>query len=362
LDATPQQEPSGLPNPLPSNKDRSGGLLACGVIEIIIGALAALAIPLVLLAALLARKTTGATAPAGSYFLSVTSYAVISAVLITLGIGSIRAQTWARALNLIVSWIWLAAGILMTILITAVLPAAFRQGFNRAAAMNANTPPPPMVFVAVILTFMIVLFAVFLVVLPLVFVLFFGRKDVEETCRRRDPVERWTDRCPLPVLALSLMFASASPYYLLMSVTFPMVPFFGKYLTGIPGGLGCVVLAGLDAFLAFSLFRLQLAGWWIAMGSLVVRSVSAAITFGRGDLLRAYSRMGWKQPQLDLMNSSPLFRSGVMLWWGFGFTLIFAGYLLWTKRYFAAAPIAAPTPPEISQPPADSGDRAAGSY
>jgi hypothetical protein len=67
---------------------------------------------------------------------------------------------------------------------------------------------------------------------------------------------------------------------------------------------------------------------------LSVRALSAAITFRRGDLLSAYSRMGWKQSQLEAMSSSATFRSGAFLWWGFAFILLFLGYLLWTKRYF----------------------------
>ena len=87
---------------------------------------------------------------------------------------------------------------------------------------------------AVIITLVIVFCAFFLVLVPIAFVVFYGRKDVADTCRRRDPVERWTDRTPLPVLGASVGFSSGSVYLLLIGLTTPMFPFFGRYLTGIP--------------------------------------------------------------------------------------------------------------------------------
>lgn len=311
--------------------------MACGIVQIICGGFAALAIPFVLLGALLARKTTGVALPAGTYMMTIVSYTFTAAVLITLGVGSIQARRWARALSLVLSWVWLLGGISITVVITAILPASFMEGFRRAASLNPSAPPPPTIFIAVILTLMIVFFAVFLVVLPLGLVLFYSRKDVEETCKRRDPVERWTDRCPLPVLAVSLLFACASPYHLLSSFTAPLVPFFGHYLTGVPGAVGCLVLFALDAFLALSFFRLRLTGWWVAVAALILRSISAAITNFRGNLLQAYSKMGWGQSQLEAMGSNPVFRSGMILWWSFGFTVLFLGYVIWLRRYFPSA-------------------------
>lgn len=328
--------PPSTAQPVPPSDyhDRRGGLLASGIILILSGGLVALVIPLVLLGAVMTRKATGSAMPVGSYFLSIITYSFLAVLLVTLGIGSIQVRRWARALVLIVSSVWLAGGILVTVLITAILPASFMMGVRQSASMNPNAPSPPAALIAVILTFIIVLFAVFLIVLPLALVLFYPTNNVAETFHHRDPQQRWTDRCPLPVLAISLLFACASPYYLFMTFTTPLFPFFGRYLTGVPGGIGCALLSGLDAYLAFSLFRLQLAGWWIAVGSIVLRSVSAAITFRRADLLQAYSRMGWKGPQLQSMGSSPIFRSGVILWWSLAFMLLFLGYVVWLKKYF----------------------------
>jgi len=321
----------------PSYRDRSTGLQVFGVIQIILGALVALFIPLVLLGAVMSRKMTGSVMPMGTYLMTCLTYGALAIMLVTLGIGSIRARRWAWALTLILSWFWLIIGVLATVLITAVLPSSFATGLRKAAVANPGAGELPTGVTAVILTFVIVLFAVFLIAIPLAFVLFYRRKDVEATCKRRDPVERWTDRCPLPVLAASLIFAGAAPYYLFLSFTTPLVPFFGKYLTGVPGAIGCLVLAAVDAFLAVWFFRVRLLGWWVGIVSLALRIISAAITFARGDLLQAYSRLGWKQAQLEVMSRSPVLRGHIVLWWSLVYLLVVLGYMVWIKRYFQVA-------------------------
>ncbi len=320
----------------PTFRDRSTGLQVFGVILIVLGAMAALGIPLMLLGAVVSRKATGAAMPLGTYALNCLTYGALALGLVTLGVGSIRRRRWARALTLITAWISLAMGVLVTILMTAVMPSAFAVGFRQAAARNPNVVPLPAGVMAVILTIVIVMFAVFFIVLPLVFVLFYRRSDVEETCRLHDPVERWTDRCPLPVLAASLIFGFAGPYYLFMVVTTPLIPFFGKWLTGLPGIAGCLIFAGLDVYLAVSFFRIQLVGWWIAITTLAVRGLSAAITYRRGDLFGAYSRLGWKPSQVQAMSANPMIRGHVILWWGLGYIVIFLGYIVYLHRYFSA--------------------------
>ncbi|HLW84361.1 MAG TPA: hypothetical protein VKR60_04045 [Candidatus Sulfotelmatobacter sp.] len=335
-------------------KDRSTGLIIYGIVEIALGGMAALAIPFMLLSAVFARKIPGGAMPAGTYVSGICSYSFAAAALVTLGIGSIRARRWARALNLILSWFWLTVGIVATAAMTAFMPSIFAAAFRKAAEQNPNAPSMPTGVAAVILTVVIVFFSIFLVLLPFAFLLFFRRKDVEETCKRRDPVERWTDRCPLPVLAMSLLFGCGAVYYLLLAVTTPLMPFFGRYLTGLVGAAALVVVAAIDGFLAVSLYRLRLAGWWTAMGVQTLRMISAAFTFRHADLLQVYSKMGWSDTQLQQMSANPVLRNGSgMLWWTLPFMLLFLGYLIWIKRYFGAPgePAAAePRTPYLSSP------------
>ncbi len=333
----------------PSYRDRSGGLLGFGIVQIILGGLAALGIPLMLLSALLSRRVNGGL-PAGSYILAVITYGLAAIGLVTLGIGSIRARRWARAVTLVTAWIWLLTGIVATIVVTGILPSTFSRAFRRAAAANPNGPAMPVGVMAVVLTIMIVMFAVFFVLLPLLFVLFYRKPDVEETVKHRDPVSRWTDRCPLPVLAASLLCAWSGLYLGLLSFSAPLIPFFGKFLTGIPGALGCLAFALLSGYLAYSLFRLYLAGWWIAVSALALQAISSALTYAHGNLLQAYSRLGWNDTQLQMMSANPMFNSHVMGLWRVASLLVGLVYLLWIRRYFADSPTentAAPMPSTI---------------
>jgi len=338
------------PGPTPDYKDRSTGLIVFGIIEILGGFLCALGIPFMLLSLALGRRAGGAM-PVGNIVMIVVTYAALAAILITLGIGSTMAKRWARALNLILSWIWVIFGIMVTVIIIAVMPSAFLTAMRTAAQRDPNAGSAPPGLMAVILTFMIVMMAIFLVVVPLVFLLFYRSRNVAETVRHRDPVERWTDRVPLPVLAFSLMAACGAAYYLLVGVTTPLFPFFGRYLTGNPGRLAFVLFAALDVYIAISFFRLKVSGWWVAVISAVFRVVSAVITFRRADLMEAYVRMGWSHKQLEAMQNNPVMRSGSIMWWSLLAMVAHVGFLVWLKRYFhAAPPPQGITTPETSTP------------
>jgi hypothetical protein len=133
----------------------------------------------------------------------------------------------------------------------------------------------------------------------------------------------------------------------LLAITAPFMPFFGRYLTGPAGAV--LVVAAVDALLSFSLYRLRLAGWWIAICALALRMISAILAFRRADLLHAYSKMGWSDTQVQQMSANPAFRRGaMMLWWSVAFLVLFIGYMLWIKRYFRRA--AAPTAAEPEMP------------
>ncbi len=235
----------------------------------------------------------------------------------------------AQALSLILSYIWLISGSLIVVLITAVMPIAMRVGMQQAG--NKDLPTGVM---AVILTIGIAFAALFLIVLPIAFLVFYSQQDVRETCRHHDPVERWTDRCPLPVLAMSLLFASGAFYYGLTGLAKPLLPFFGIYLVGIRGTMGLLLLAALEAYFSRAFFQLKPTGWWIAVVTRGLFLTSAIITAVRSNLMDAYVKMGMSSQQLRQLNSSPLTHSKAILFFGLSFTLLFYGYLLWLKKYF----------------------------
>lgn len=324
--------------------DRSTGLVIFGVFQIILGLMAAVMVPLIGLSAFLSRAAPGGGMRAGQIVSSAGVYLFAAGVLVALGVGSVQAKRWARALTLVISWYWMIVGFLVTVLLTAVLPVMMR-GVLRAQ-QNASAAPSGNIstgVMAVVLTVMIVACAFFAVVVPLVFVVFYSRKNVEETCRYRNPGESWTDRTPLPVLGASVILGIGALYLLLVGVTTPMFPFFGRYLTGLGGAAGLFLVAALDTYLSVALFRLKAAAWWIAVFSTAARLLSMILTFGRADMLQAYSKIGMSGEQLRMMQANPIFHSHVILWWGLVSLFVFFGYLLWLKRYFRL-PVVPPQP------------------
>jgi hypothetical protein len=340
------------PPDAPPYRDRGTGLMIFGVVQIVLGLLAALMIPFVALGAFMSRLAPGGSMRPGQLISGVATYAFLAAALVGLGIGSVQTKRWAHALTLVTSWYGLITGTLITILMTALLPVAMRGALAQAQqkAPTASSPALSTGIVAVIVTVIILFAAFFLVMLPIAFVVFYGRKDVAETVRSRDPNERWTDRAPVPVLGASVVLFIGAVYMLVVGLTTPLFPFFGRYLTGIPAAACFIVTAGLDFYLAIALFRLQTSGWWIAVVAAPLRLLSMILTYSKADLMQAYAKVGMSDQQLLMLNSSPMFRGHVFLWWGLMSLVIFLGYLLWLKRYFKARPSELAHPAQLNFP------------
>jgi len=97
-------------------RDRSAGLVFFGIVEILLGGLTALLIPLMVIAAMVGSQR-GASSSTDLRFIlpNLVIYAMIAGVFIWLGIGSIRARRWARELMLVISWLWLVTGVVAMI-------------------------------------------------------------------------------------------------------------------------------------------------------------------------------------------------------------------------------------------------------
>jgi hypothetical protein len=118
---------------LPDYKDRSTGLMVFGILTLLLGCLAGLFVSLMLVGQMAAAKAPNA--PPANYAAilpAIGIYGGLAVALIWLGIGSIMARRWARALLLIFSWSWLIMGICMT----AVMP------FSWASRWQTSRPTP----------------------------------------------------------------------------------------------------------------------------------------------------------------------------------------------------------------------------
>jgi hypothetical protein len=176
---------------------------------------------------------------------------------------------------------------------------------------------------------------VFYVIIPAVLVLFYGGKNVKATCEFRDSQVRWTDKCPLPVLALSLLFGLWAVSMLFCGCYGWTVPFFGFIATGIKGAAIALVGMLLFGYVARGLYKLSIKAWWCAVLLTVLCGLSTVITFSRVSLLDFYQKMNFPQQQLDIIKQYGMPDTSTMVLF-FGLWVVgFLAYLLYTKKYFA---------------------------
>ena len=184
-----------------------------------------------------------------------------------------------------------------------------------------------------------VVLGVIYVILPCAWVLFYHSRHVKATCEAYDPIVRWTDRCPLPVIAVSLWLAFSAPMMLMMAVVYKgILPVFGSFVVGPAGSVLCVLLALLMGYSAWAFYKLDRRGWWIVVLSVVIFSVSAFITYSQHDLMELYALMGYGKEQLAQLQMFTFVKGQTMAWASLCGAVPLLGYLIYLRRFFPAAP------------------------
>ncbi len=310
-------------------KDMKTGLMVFGILQIILGGFCALMVPFMvfgMIASAFLDKSSAAAMSPTMMIPAVLFYVLLAAWCISMGIGSIKARRWARALLLVTSWIWLVGGIVGFIYLLLFMPDMFeKMGENEQMPAGA----------ALIAKYVVMVFmAVFYVIIPTVLILFYGSKNVKATCEFRDTKVRWTDKCPLPVLALSLMFGFWAVSMLSMGLYGWTIPFFGFILSGVKGAAVVLVAMLLLVYVAWGTYRLTIKGWWCAVLLVVGWSVSAVVTFSRVSMLDYYEKMNFPEQQLDAIKQYSIPQGNSMVLFCGLWLVGFLGYLLYTRRYF----------------------------
>jgi hypothetical protein len=316
---------------LPTYKDRSTGLIVFGILTILLGCMAGLLILLMLVGQAAAAYTNAPPTPLSAILPAMFIYVVLAVALVWLGIGSVKARRWARALLLIFSWSWLVMGLIALVSMVFILPTVLA---NIHASATPGQPAMPAATIGVIMVFTGLMLGVFFIIVPAVWIFFYNSRNVKATCEMRDPVTRWTDACPLPVLALCLWLLFSVPMMLFMPVMgHGVMPFFGMFLTGLPGALLCLALAALWACAAWLLYKLDVRGWWLILIAMVVFMASALLTYSRHDMIEMYQLMGFPQAQIDQIKQIGLLTGNRMAWMTTFSMLPFLGYILFIKKY-----------------------------
>jgi hypothetical protein len=208
-------------------------------------------------------------------------YAGLAVLLVSLGVGSVLPRRWVRPLVLYVGTLWILGGVLLLAVIAGI-----------AATMGLSTtigdPDAESTIGVLDSPAMVVLLCGFLVAVYIVFpgalLWFHRRRALKEALERLDPVPRWTDRCPAPVLSLALSLAISA----LLCVPFARgpLPLFGWTLTGAAAAVVMLVIAAALAALAVATYRLSPAGWWGSLAAVVALTIVSVDMSFRFDLAR----------------------------------------------------------------------------
>jgi hypothetical protein len=311
-------------------KDRKTGLVVFGILQIILGGFCALAVPFMVMGMIASAALRNSSAPPINTSMMIPGilFYVLAAVwFIWMGIGSLKARRWARALILVSSWLWLICGTGGLIVMLLLMPGMY----DRMGQSGQIPPGAAAVMKCVMMGFM----TVFYVIIPAVLVLFYGSKNVKATCEFRDSQVRWTDKCPLPVLAVSLLFGVWAVSMLSLGAYGWTIPFFGFIATGIKGAAIALVGMLLYGYVALGLYKLSIKAWWCAVLLTILWSLSTAITFSRVSLLDFYQKMNFPQQQLEIIKQCGMPQTSIVALF-FGLWVVgFLVYLLYTKKYFA---------------------------
>ena len=312
--------------------DRSTGLMLFGIFQVLLGCLCGLMGLMMAVVAVLGPMPgapQGAAADARSVIPAAVIYLVLGVLFVCLGVGSIRARRWAWTLTVVLSWMWLVMGVI------SLLGFLLFAGSMMTSAMSqqANVPPEVLLVIRVMTG---VILACIYILLPGVFLIFYQRESVRGTCLRRDPQPRWTDRCSMPVLALSLLMAFSAVSMSWTLVYGPVMPLCGSYVTGGAGAAVILLMTLAMAYFAWGAYRLQMAAWWGMLLFCILGSANMVVTFSRTGLMEMYEKAQIPEASLQMIKKSGMIEtmSPWLPWMGIAGGLAWLGYLLYVRRYF----------------------------
>ena len=294
----------------PAAPDRRTGLIIFGILQILLG-VAAVAVVLFVAAGYELTRRGGGIGSGAALASALIVYGIGAVYFFSVGIGSIRGRRWARSLSVAVSALWAVAGIVGGLMTAVVLPRAL------AAAGSGNT-----LMIGGCAAAMILIAGI---CLPAIMFLFYRRDDVRLTLERLDPKPRWTDRVPIPVLAIVLVLAFGA-VALIANLANPSLVIFGKQITGAPAALTLFAFAGLSAVLAVQLYRLKESAWWTLILLQIGGIIFAFVTLATTDMAAANPQL---PPEVAAVYRDPWFLAVLGATW-----IGYFAFLLYLRRFF----------------------------
>ena len=177
---------------------------------------------------------------------------------------------------------------------------------------------------------------IFLVLLPAVLLWFYKDEKVRTTLEFYDPNPRWTDRCPIPVLGLSIAAALAG-FWMIPAAATGVVMLFGVIVTGFAAYAAAAIMCGIFILAARLVYLQRPAGWWLVVGLILLFAISVTISWFTVDLHTLYAAMGTPDAQLDELVKFTEDQRALWLGMTIVMTLLAFGYAVYVRRWFFPA-------------------------
>jgi len=305
------------------SKDRTVGLVVFGALEILRG-IFCFTLAMLLLIVVSTNGLHGIKPI--HYWMSMGVLFHLTGWFIVMGMGSIKARRWARALLLVGAWVSIFFGTLVLALILYILPEIY--------SLLADSGLLPPMGALKILYFVVLVLLLLQVVFPLVSIVFYGLKGVEATCERRNPEPCWTDRCPLPLLAMSIISITGCFSIVFAGTTNYTVFFYGHVLNGVPGALIVAFISVACGYVGWGAYTRKMHAWWGAYALIVLVSSSMMLSFSEMDVAAMYDLMGYSEEQSAHLRGFYSLSSATLTFISCAWGIMTCIYLVWVRDRF----------------------------
>jgi hypothetical protein len=241
-------------------------------------------------------------------------YYVIAMLLIPLGYGHLKVRRWARTLAETLLWSWLVLGVPLVIVAFFMLTSV-KNLFLAAGIIAA------------------VLLVLSYVAVPWLLIRFYRGRNVRLTFEGKDERIYWTERVPVPVLVLCFLYA-----FYVVALHIPIllngvVPFFGRFLSGLHGILVLdLSILSLVVLLVGTAGRRTWA-WWGGLTLFCLAVISLIVTLVPSNYEDILAAMDFPVREIEFLGGIPAQGTHFAIVIGIPLLLIL-GALLASRRHF----------------------------
>lgn len=305
------------------DRDRRAALAVAGVLEMALGGLSfSLAM---LLLGVVSATGYGAMKPS-NFWMAMGFLLYMTGWFIVMGIGSLKARRWARALVLVGAWVTVFFGTLALALVLYILPEAHNL-LTDSGLVSPEAAMGILYFVVGALVLLDVIFPIFAIV-------FYNLAGVRGTCERLHPEPCWTDRVPLPLLAMGFISAMGCLFIVGGAGTNYVVFLFGRVVSGWAGMLIVLLCSAAFGYVGWGAFKRKIHAWWGAYALVLLTSSSMMLTFSEMEMETLYTQMGYTAEQVMKLEHfhavNPAMLTFISCVWG----IMACIYLVWVRDCF----------------------------